>query len=166
MTLVDTHKDVENLTLAFTTEFPADVDRVWQLWADPRQLERWWGPPTVPATFTKLEFAPGGDARYYMTMPDGTKAYGWWRILSVDAPVRLEFEDGFADDSGEPIDVTDVASCVVTFETIDNGTRMTLVNTFRSTEQLDEMMKMGMEEGMAQALGQIDGILAGSSVPR
>ncbi|GGE90367.1 SRPBCC family protein [Mycetocola zhadangensis] len=166
MTLTLSHKDVENLTLTFTTEFAASVDRVWQVWEDPRQLERWWGPPTVPATFTKLEFSPEGDARYFMTMPDGSRAYGWWRILAVHAPHRLEFEDGFSDDSGEPVDSTDFATCAVTLETVENGTRMTLVNTFKSAEQLDEMMKMGMEEGMAEALGQIDAILAESSVSR
>jgi uncharacterized protein YndB with AHSA1/START domain len=166
VTLLDSHKDVDNLTLTFTAEFDADVERVWQLWEDPRQLERWWGPPDYPATFETLEFSPGGEARYYMTTPEGAKPRGWWRITAVDAPRRLEFQDGFADDNGDPIDVTDVATCAVTLEASDRGTRMTIVNTFRSAEQLDEMIKMGMQEGMAQALGQIDGILAESPVTR
>ena len=166
MTLVNTNKDVENLTLTFTAEFSAPVERVWQVWEDPRQLERWWGPPTWPATFEKLEFSPGGDARYYMTGPDGSKAHGWWKITAVDAPRRFEFNDGFADDNGDPVDVDDVTSCVVTFEPMDGGTRMTSVTTFRSTDQLEEMSKMGMIEGMTGALGQIDAILAESSVSR
>ena len=166
MTLVDTNKDVENLTLTFTTEFTADVDRVWQVWEDPRQLERWWGPPMWPATFDTVGFVPGDIVRYYMTGPDGEKPRGWWRILTMDAPRRFEFEDGFADENGEPLDVSDFARCVATLETIDGGTRMTVVNTFTSAEQMNEMVKMGMVEGMAEALGQIDGILAESSVPR
>ena len=101
-----------------------------------------------------------------MTGPDGSKAHGWWKVLAVDAPNKLEFEDGFADENGNPIDVTDVTRCVVTFERIDGGTRMTSVSTFRSAEQLEELSKMGMVEGMTEALGQIDGILADSSVSR
>ena len=38
-----------------------------------------------------------------MTGPDGEKARGWWQITAIDAPTRLEFDDGFADDSGEPV---------------------------------------------------------------
>ena len=50
MTVTNVHKDPEALTMTITAEFDAPVERVWQLWADPRQLERWWGPPTYPAT--------------------------------------------------------------------------------------------------------------------
>ncbi len=41
MTVVSTHKDAEALTLTFVAEFDAGVERVWQVWQDPRQLERW-----------------------------------------------------------------------------------------------------------------------------
>lgn len=166
MTLVNSHTDVENLTMTFTTEFPADVERVWQVWEDPRQLERWWGPPTVPATFERFEFTPGGEARYYMTTPGGAKPRGWWKFIAMDAPNRLELVDGFADDNGDPLDVEDVAAVVATLEPFDGGTRMTVVNTFRSTEQLEAMVEMGMVEGLTEALGQIDAILAETAVSR
>ena len=166
MTVVSSHKDVENLTLTFTAEFDANVDRVWQVWEDPRQLERWWGPPTWPATFDRLEFTPGGDARYYMTGPEGQKAHGWWKVIAIDAPNRLEFEDGFAGDDGEPLDPEDTTRCVVTFEQDAGVTRMISVTRFTSAEQLQQMSEMGMIEGMTEAMGQIDGILAESSVSR
>ena len=166
MTVVSSHKDVENLTLTFTAEFDADVERVWQVWEDPRQLERWWGPPTWPATFDRLEFVAGGDARYYMTGPEGQKAHGWWKVVAVDAPNRLEFDDGFAGEDGEPLDPDDTTRCVVTFEQDSGVTRMTSVTTFTSTEQLQQMSDMGMVEGMTGAMEQIDGILAERSVAR
>lgn len=50
MTFTDVTADREAGTLTFTTEHQASVGAVWQLWADPRLLERWWGPPTYPAT--------------------------------------------------------------------------------------------------------------------
>ena len=46
MTVTAVRKDAEALTLTLDAEFEAPAERVWQLWADPRQLERWWGPPT------------------------------------------------------------------------------------------------------------------------
>ena len=60
MTVTSVHKDPEALTMTITAEFDATVERAWQLWADPRQLERWWGPPTYPATVVDHDLAPGG----------------------------------------------------------------------------------------------------------
>ena len=102
MTVTSVHKDPEALTMTITAEFDAPVERVWQLWEDPRQLERWWGPPTYPATVVDHDLTPGGTVTYFMTGPEGDKSRGWWRVLAVDAPRRLEFEDGFADDAGNP----------------------------------------------------------------
>ena len=46
MTVTSVDKDTENLTMTVTTDLAASVDRVWQMWEDPRLLEKWWGPPT------------------------------------------------------------------------------------------------------------------------
>jgi uncharacterized protein YndB with AHSA1/START domain len=168
MTVVSSEKDLESLTLTFVADFDADVQRVWQVWEDPRQLERWWGPPTWPATFERHEFVPGGSCRYYMTGPDGQKARGWWTITAVDAPHRFEFDDGFAGEDGEPDDSMGlgVTHAVVTLEEYDGGTRMTSRSTFESVEQLEKMIEMGMLEGMTLAMGQIDDVLSESSVSR
>jgi uncharacterized protein YndB with AHSA1/START domain len=127
MTVMDVRKDLETLTFAITAEFPASAKRVWQLWADPRQLERWWGPPTYPATFVEHDLTPGGWVSYYMTGPEGDTPHGWWRVRAVEPPRRLEFEDGFADEDGRPAEGMPTTSGVV--ELVDlpgGGTRMIL----------------------------------------
>jgi hypothetical protein len=48
MTVTAVRKDPQTLTLTLEAEFNASPERVWQLWADPRQLERWWGPADIP----------------------------------------------------------------------------------------------------------------------
>ena len=50
MTVISSAADPQALTMTFVAEFAAPPARVWQVWEDPRQLERWWGPPTWPAT--------------------------------------------------------------------------------------------------------------------
>ena len=160
MTVVSSTKNLEALSFTLVTEFDADVKRVWQVWEDPRQLERWWGPPTWPATFEQLEFQPGGKAAYYMTGPDGTKARGWWRITSIQAPNQLEFDDGFADENGDHVEAMGITHATVTLEEIGDRTRMTVLSTFESEEQMNQMVEMGMEEGMKEAAGQIDALLA------
>jgi uncharacterized protein YndB with AHSA1/START domain len=159
MTVVSSDRDVEALTLTFVTQFDAGVERVWQIWADPRQLERWWGPPSYPATFERHDLVPGGQSRYYMTGPEGDRPRGWWTVTAVDAPHRLEFDDGFSGEDGEPDPSMEPAHAVVTLEPADGGTRMTITTTFVSREQLDQMLAMGMEEGMREAVEQVDALL-------
>ena len=160
MTVTNVHKDVEALTMTITSEFDAPIGRVWKLWEDPRQLERWWGPPTYPATFLDHELTPGGNVTYFMTGPEGDKPHGWWRVLSVDAPRRLEFEDGFADAAGNPSPEMPTMVIRVTLdEQPDGGTRMAIETTFPSLEAMEQLVAMGMEEGMAAAMGQIDDLL-------
>ncbi|MEZ2391659.1 SRPBCC domain-containing protein [bacterium RCC_150] len=160
MAVISTDKNPEALSLTIVTEFDAGVERVWQIWEDPRQLERWWGPPSWPATFDEHEFTPQGKAAYYMTGPDGEKAAGWWRFTAINAPHSLEIDDGFADENGEPVPDMGAMHMAVSLEPIGGRTRMTVKTTFESEEQMEKMLAMGMEEGMREAAGQIDGILA------
>ncbi len=162
MTVISTTNNPEALSLTLVAEFDAGVERVWQVLADPRQLERWWGPPTWPATFEKHEFVVGGEARYYMTGPGGEKSRGWWKITMIEAPHRLEFDDGFADENWAPVAEFGTSHAQFTLEAVDHRTRMTLVSTFESAEQHTKMLEMGMDEGIKQAVGQIDLIVAKS----
>jgi uncharacterized protein YndB with AHSA1/START domain len=159
MTVLDVRRDEEALTLTLVAEFDAPPARVWQVWEDPRQLERWWGPPTWPATFDRHEVRPGGRSAYHMTGPDGTKAHGWFEFTLVEAPRRLEFNDGFADQNGEPTDNIAPTHAVVTLEAAGDGTRMTVLSQFVSLDQLHQLAKMGMEEGLRLAIEQIDDVL-------
>lgn len=160
MTVVSTTKDPEALTLTIVAELAAPPARAWLLWSDPRQLERWWGPPCWPATFDEHDLRPGGRASYYMTGPEGQKMRGWWRVLAVEEPRRIEYEDGFANDSGEPDDRMPVNLGLVVLDPIESGTRMTVTSTFASAADMERLLRMGMAEGMTQAMGQLDAALA------
>lgn len=162
MTVITTEKDAENLTLTIVAEFDASRERVWEVWEDPRKLERWWGPPSFPATFTRHEFVVGGQSRYHMTGPHGETPRGWWRIDAIEKPSRIEFANGLAGDDGEPMPGIEPMPSRVTFEATDAGTRMTVLASFVDVAQMQQMLAMGMQEGMSQALGQIDELLAPS----
>jgi uncharacterized protein YndB with AHSA1/START domain len=164
MTVITSSRDVENLTMSVVAEFDATPEQVWDVWEDPRKLERWWGPPTYPATFPRHEFVEGGESRYYMTGPTGDKPHGWWRIELLERPNRIEFLNGLAGDDGEPVPGVEPMSGVVIFEAIGSGTRMTTLNRFLDTAQMEQMLRMGMEEGMRGAMSQIDDILQPSTV--
>jgi uncharacterized protein YndB with AHSA1/START domain len=164
MTLISSTKDADSLTLTVVAEFDAEPDRVWQVWEDPRQLERWWGPPTFPATFTRHEFSVGGESRYFMTGPSGETPRGWWRIDAIDRPHSLEFANGLAGDDGEPAPGIEPMAGYVTFDVLEGRTRMTVLTRFVDVEQMQAMLERGMQEGMNQALGQIDAVLSPAAV--
>ena len=161
MSTVDITKDLASATMVLTTTFDAAPERVWQLWADPRQLERWWGPEPYPATVVDHDLRPGGHVSYYMTGPEGDQHKGYWDVLEVDPPRRLLVQDGFADGAGQPDDDMPTSRMEVVVEAIDDDrTRMTITSSYDETEQLEQVLAMGVEEGIRSAVGQIDAILA------
>lgn len=161
MPVTDIRKDPTALTMTVESEWDAPIARVWQLWADPRKLERWWGPPTYPATVVEHDLRPGGKVSYFMTSPEGEQYHGWWVVLAVDEPYRIEFEDGFADTDGQPNNDLPTTQSAVTFAELPGGaTRMVIEARFPSRAAMDQILEMGMEEGLTSAMGQIDAILA------
>jgi uncharacterized protein YndB with AHSA1/START domain len=160
MPITSVTSDAEALTLTVVGDYPVPVDRLWQAYADPRQLERFWGPDTWPATFIRHDMAKGGRSHYYMTGPDGSTAHGWWRFLAVEPGRRLELEDGFGDEEGNPNDAMPSMRMVFTFEPTPTGSRFTSVTTFPTLEAMQQLAEMGMEEGLRSAMGQLDEVLA------
>ena len=162
MSIVSVEKDVDGLALVFIVDFDAPVERVWELWADPRQLERWWGPPTHPATVEKHDLAAGGEVSYVMTGPDGEQSHGWWRITSVAPPTSLEFTDGFAhrDGTRNPETPTTVVQMRLTEQ--DGGTRMELRFVFASSEHMERLERLGAFAVFPQSVAQMDAVLAAS----
>jgi len=160
MPVLDIAKNVENHTLTITAEFRAPVKRVWAVYADPRQLERVWGPPGYPATFVDHDLTPGRRSTYYMTGPDGERYGGWWQITEVDEPRSFRFDEGYADANLSPEPDLPVSHNVYSFISVGDTTRATYLIAFDSAEDLQTVLDMGTEEGMRDAIGQIDQALA------
>lgn len=160
MPVTNAQHDLENLTLTIIADFAAPVQRVWQVYADPRQLEKVWGPPSHPATVVDHDLRPGGRMTYFMTGPEGEKYAGYWNITAVDEPRSFSFDDGFADEDFNPNPDLPVSTNVYTFAEHDGGTRATFVSTFSSAEALQQVLDMGVIEGATSAINQIDDLIA------
>ena len=167
MSVTDVRTDPTALTMTVMSEWDAPIERVWQLWADPRKLERWWGPPTYPSTVVEHDLRPGGTVGYYMTSPEGGKTYFWWKIVAVDEPHSLTVDDGGyaeADEDGnpkEPLPDEGPSGMVVTLAALASGaTSMSIAMRFASTDALQQAIDMDMAEGMTAAINQIEEILS------
>ncbi|MCC6244650.1 MAG: SRPBCC domain-containing protein [Gemmatimonadaceae bacterium] len=152
--------NAERLTLTIIADYAVPVDRLWDAYADPRQLERFWGPVEWPATFTRHDMAVGGYSNYYMTGPDGTKAGGWFHFLALEPYKSFEVEDGFADGEGKVSAEMPTMRMHFSFEATSAGSRSSIVTTFPSIDSMNQLVQMGMMEGMKSAMGQIDAMLA------
>lgn len=155
MPLTSVTKDADTLTLTVVGDYPVPQQRLWDAFADPRQLERFWGPPDWPATFTRLDLTVGGRAEYYLTGPDGQRSGGSWRFTAVDPIDSFEAADG----DGNPEGDTGPSSMTVGFETTATGSRVTIVSRFASLEAMESALP-GMAEGMRAAVPQLDAVLS------
>jgi uncharacterized protein YndB with AHSA1/START domain len=160
MPITSVTSDADALTLTVHGEYPVPVERLWDAYADPRQLERFWGPAEWPATFTRHDMTVGGHSHYSMTGPDGTTSRGWFRFLAVTPRTSFEVDDGFADEMGAPNTEMPTMRMVFRFEPTTSGSCITIVTTFASVEAMDALMKMGMMDGMKSAMAQLDAVLA------
>jgi uncharacterized protein YndB with AHSA1/START domain len=159
MPVTDVTHDIDTRTITINAEFEAPIGRIWQIYADPRQLEKIWGPPTYPATFVDHELKPGGRTSYYMTGPEGERFGGWWEITAVDEPNSFAFKDGFSDENLNPVDDMPVAENVYSFAEKDGRTLASYVSTFETAEGLQKVLDMGVIEGASSAINQIDDLV-------
>lgn len=161
MPVTDVSHDLDARSLTIVAEFHCPPKRIWEIYADPRQLEQIWGPPTHPATFVDHNLVPGGRMNYYMTSPEGERYYGYWEVETVNEPSGFTFDDGFAlDDQFTKNPDLPVGKNVFSFAERDGGTRAIFVSTYATAEALQKVLDMGVVEGASSAINQIDGLVA------
>ena len=160
MPITSVTPDHDALRLTVVGDYPVPVERLWDAYADPRQLEKFWGPEEWPASFTRHDMAVGGESHYSMTGPDGSKSRGWFHFLRVEPFRLIEVEDGFSREDGSRNDEMPTMRMIFNFEKTKGGSRFTSVTHFPSVETMEQLVKMGMMEGMRSAMSQIDAVLA------
>ena len=160
MPVTSVTSDPEALTLTLVGDYPVAVERLWEAFSDPRQLERFWGPPEWPATFTRHDMVEGGRSHYTMTGPDGQTSSGYWVFTAIDPGRRVEVIDGFAGADGDPNDDMPSMSMRMEFASTATGSRYTMTTTFPDLASMEQLAEMGMVEGATSSMAQMDDVLA------
>lgn len=160
MPVTEITTDTDALTMTLVADVAAPVERLWKAFTDPRQLDRFWGPPGWPATFTAFDFTVGGRARYGMTSPRGERSRGAWEFIHIDAPRSFEVLDAFVDEGGDAIDGMPTMRMRFVFESTDAGSRVVNTTYFASMEALEQVVEMGALEGSKLAINQLDAVVA------
>ena len=119
------------------------------------------GPPTYPTTVTSHDLRSGGRVMYHLTGPEGDESRGSGEIFEVAPPYRLVFRDAFANADGTPntdMPINDVR--VIITEVGHGQTQMSIESIFPNAPAMEQILAIGMEEGLTEAVGQIDAMLA------
>ncbi len=164
MSVSSVEKDTEALTMTVTARLDATVERTWELWADPRQFELWWGPPEYPVTVVDHDLRTGGRVTFFMTGAEGDRHDSTWAVVSADPPRHLELRDADVDDDGRPNDGNAMTAMTMTIaEADDGGAVMTVRIDFDSLAGMEQVLAMGIEEGMRVVFSQVDAVLTGTA---
>jgi uncharacterized protein YndB with AHSA1/START domain len=154
MTMTDQFVMAEH-TVVIERELDAPRDLVWNVWTDPDQVTKWWGPEHFTTPRDKIEFdlRPGGVCRLTMVGPDGVEypSDGHFRI--VEPPERLSFGEEMTEhpmiESGET---------TVEFLELGQGrTKVVITSRLVCAEELVEMSKAGW----GSQLDKLETLLAG-----
>ena len=163
MSVTSVEKDPEALTMTVTADLDATVERAWQLWADPRQFEQWWGPPDYPATVVDHDLRAGGRITFFMTGAAGERHDSTWAVVAADPPRHLELRDSDVDDDGRPNDGNAMTAMIITIDEREGGGAVMAIRThFDSQAGMEQVLAMGIEDGMRMVFSQIDSVLAGT----
>lgn len=123
----------------------APPDRVFDLWTQPEELKKWWGPANVRCISAEVDLRVGGAYRIGNEMPDGTVVWISGLFRRIERPNLLEFSWSVESDSKTTELVT------VDFNAHEHGTMLTLVHSRIASEVLRE----GHREGW---MGCLDGL--------
>ncbi len=145
-----------------TRLFNAPRDLVFQMWTDPRHVEKWWGPNGFTTTISEMDVRPGGNWRLVMRGPDGTDYNNRIVFVEVAKPERLVYKH-VPEPGTEPVSF----ETTITFIAEGEKTRVTVRMLFPSTVARDYVIKKyGAIEGLKQTLGRLEEQLAKSESRR
>lgn len=163
MTIRSVDLDTEQLTLTAVADFPVPVHRLWDAYVDPRQLEKFWGPPTWPATLTQHDFRSGGQSAYHLTGPNGEQVFGYWQFSSVDPPYEFDMVAGVAHADGAPKTQLPATRAMYVFEETTLGSLLTVTSYFTTVDEMQQLLSMGMHEDTRAAMDQIEAVITDDS---
>ncbi|MBO9579006.1 MAG: SRPBCC domain-containing protein [Microbacteriaceae bacterium] len=156
--------DADALTLTLAAGFPVAPHRLWDAFADVRQLERFWGTPTRPTTFTRHDFADGGHSAFWETAPDGELVHGRWEWASVEPIAAFAILDEDAEEFGElsrDIPATRITGTIAAApgDSSQDGSQLALAFHFRSRAGFDAAVAGGTARRIEQIADQLADVL-------
>lgn len=161
-------KDLEKHELTIERVFDAPRERVWSAYTDADKLVKWWGPRGWETTIKSFEFRPEGVWHYCMKCVDenqgefyGQESWGKAVYHHIDEPNSFTYTDYFSDAEGAINNELPATEVTMHFIEEDGKTKLVCKSTYTSTEGLQQVLDMGMVEGLTQTLDRLEEFVKG-----
>ena len=139
-----------NGQLQISRQLDAPLERVWEVWTDPRHIAHWWGPAGFTNTIDKMEVTEGGEWEFTMHGPDGSNYRNKHIYLQVTRNEKLVLDHITAPKF----------EMHVSFTPLGDKTLVEIQSIFQSAEQLEQVIKVfRADEGMRQNMDRLEAYL-------
>ncbi|MCZ7582676.1 MAG: SRPBCC family protein [Deltaproteobacteria bacterium] len=137
--------------LVVTRVFDAPRELVFDMWAKPEHVTRWFGPKRFALLVQRMDFRVGGTYRFLMRAPDGSDFPFSGTYREIVAPERLVYT--------AVLDVEPDHEMLTTVVLEESGgkTRMTV----RQTRPRSEELGRGQEQGLNETVDHLVACVAG-----
>lgn len=149
----------EDNVLTVIRAFNANLELVWKTWTEAELLDKWWAPQPWKSVTKSMDFGVGGQRLYAMVGPNGEEHWGCTKFRSIKPQVSFSGEDVFCDDQGNVNPELPAAVFENVFTESVNSTTVTITTTYALEQHLQQVIEMGMKEGLTMALENLDEVL-------
>ena len=150
---------VEKNVLTVIRTFDAPVELVWRAWTDAELLDQWWAPKPWKSQTKSMDFTVRGQRLYAMLGPDGEEHWGLTEYLDIHVQQNFSGEDSFCDSEGKVNEEFPVAAFKNQFEGVEDNTIVKARTEYASEAHLQQVIQMGMKEGLTMAYENLDHVL-------
>jgi uncharacterized protein YndB with AHSA1/START domain len=143
-----------NLDLTVSRIIRASRSTVWNAWADPASLEKWWVPAPTVCRVLELDLRAGGSFR--TEIGDDGHAFDphiTGCFLAVDELERIVYTDALVAD-WRPAEASFVTA-VITMADHPDGTAYTATAMHRNVTDRDRHERLGFQDGWGTVIRQL-----------
>ncbi len=151
--------DKEKNTLTIKREFAAKRQMVWNCYTKSELLDKWFAPKPLTTQTKFMDFSEGGHWLYAMVEPNGQEYWGRMDYQSIRPIDHYAALDGFCDNTGALNPDLPRSKWDVTFSDLAAHTLVQTVVSYTSAEAMQQVIDMGMKEGLTSTLERLDEFL-------
>jgi uncharacterized protein YndB with AHSA1/START domain len=151
--------DKDKNTITIKREFAAKRQLVWDCYTKSELLDKWFAPKPLTTKTKVMDFSEGGHWYYAMVEPNGQEYWGRMDYQIIQPIDNYTALDGFCDDTGALNPELPRSKWDVTFSDVATHTLVETVVFYTSAEALQQVIQMGLKEGLTSTLERLDELL-------
>lgn len=149
--------------IVITREFAAPRQLVWDVWTQPKHIEKWFGPKEWNTRVESLDFRVGGRSTYVMAGPDGIEhRFGgeFKEIVPIEKIVSTDEWGEGIEESMKGVDLPQGMIVTALFDDLGQRTKLTLITSHPTLEEKKKHEEMGVVDGWNSSFEKMDEYLA------